>query len=130
MVRVSSIFSQVLREISRWEFQEVVQEYGGEVGAKGFTCWDQLVGMLFCQLGRADSLREIQHGLSACEGKLRHLGMKKAPGRSTLSYAKERRPWHLYEKVLYPLLDQCREGTDVLVASATISTRTFAGISG
>ena len=106
MVQVSSIFSQVLREIPRWEFQEVVQEYGGEVGAKGFTCWDQLVEMLFCRLGRAESLREIQHGLSACEGKLRHLGMKKAPGRSTLSYANEHRPAEIYEEMFYRLLDR------------------------
>jgi hypothetical protein len=31
--------------------------------------------MLFCQLGHAQSLREICGGLAATEGKLRHLGV-------------------------------------------------------
>ncbi|KAF0159218.1 MAG: hypothetical protein FD159_688 [Syntrophaceae bacterium] len=30
---------------------------------RGFTCWGQFVSMLFCQLGRAHSLREITNGL-------------------------------------------------------------------
>lgn len=106
MVRVASIFSQVLREVPRLEFQEAVRDYGGEFGAKGFTCWDQLVGMLFCQLGGAESLREIQHGLAACEGKLRHLGIKKAPGRSTLSYANEHRSSEIYETLFYRMLNR------------------------
>jgi len=46
---------------------------------RGFCCWDQFVSMLFCQLGQAQSLREIYEGLQASEGKLVHLGMKKSP---------------------------------------------------
>jgi Domain of unknown function (DUF4372) len=41
--------------------------------------------MVFCQLGRAHSLREICQGLAASEGKLRHLGLAETPKRSTLS---------------------------------------------
>jgi len=63
--------------------------------------------MLFCQLGRAHSLREIVNGLRSCEGKLRHLGIT-APNRSTLSYANEHRPWELYQKVFFSLLESCR----------------------
>jgi hypothetical protein len=63
--------------------------------------------MLFCQLGRAHSLREICGGLASCEGKLAHLGMT-APARSTLSYANEHRPWELYQAVFYQVLDRCR----------------------
>jgi hypothetical protein len=48
---------------------------------RGFTCWGQLGAMLFCQLGRAHSLRELCGGLASCEGKLSHLGMQ-APRRS------------------------------------------------
>ena len=64
--------------------------------------------MLFCQLGQARSLREICGGLSSCLGKLKHLGINAAPNRSTLSYANEKRPWQLYEKVFYQLLGICR----------------------
>jgi hypothetical protein len=64
--------------------------------------------MLFCHLGQAKSLREITGGLAACEGKLRHLGIKNPPKRSTLSYANEHRPWQLYQTVFGTLLEQCR----------------------
>lgn len=60
--------------------------------------------MLFCQLGRAHSLREICGGLASVEGKLSHLGVGEAPKRSTLSYAKAHRPWELYEAVFGQLL--------------------------
>jgi hypothetical protein len=51
--------------------------------------------MLFCQLGRAQSLREICGGLAASEGKLKHLGLPVAPPRATLAYANEHRPWRI-----------------------------------
>jgi len=63
--------------------------------------------MLFCQLGRAHSLREICGGLASCEGKLTHLGIR-APSRSSLSYANEHRPWELYQMVFFTLLERCR----------------------
>jgi hypothetical protein len=66
------------------------------------------VAMLFCQLGRAQSLREICGGLAASEGKLKHLGLPQAPPRSTLAYANEHRPWQLYETVFYQLLEKCQ----------------------
>ena len=58
--------------------------------------------MLFCQLGRAHSLREIEGGLKSCEGKLAHLGIE-APARSTLSYANAHRPWQLFEQIFHGL---------------------------
>jgi len=75
---------------------------------RGFTCRGQFVSMLFCQLGRAHSLREITNGLRSCEGKLKHLGIE-APQRSTLAYANEHRSWKLYEKVFFNLLETCRQ---------------------
>ena len=65
--------------------------------------------MLFCQLGRAHSLREICGGLASCEGKLQQLGVGQATKRSTLSYANEHRPWQLFQTVFYQLLERCRE---------------------
>jgi hypothetical protein len=69
--------------------------------------------MLFCQLGRAHSLREICGGLACCEGQLKHLGVPVAPKRSTLGYANEHRPWQLYQAVFEQTLRKCQE----LVAS-------------
>jgi hypothetical protein len=94
---------------SRAEFERAVVEHRAERHARGFSCWGQFVAMLFCHLGRAQSLREICGGLAASEGKLRHLGLPDAPKRSTLAYANEHRPWQLYRSVFYQLLGRCRE---------------------
>jgi len=99
------MFSQVLKLIPRIEFERMVKETGAEYRAKGLSSWAQLVGMLFCQLGRAHTLREIEGGLKSCEGKLAHLGIE-APKRSSLSYANKHRPWQLFEKVFYGLFDK------------------------
>ena len=107
MNRFCSIFSQLLQLFSRTEFEQAVRETKSERHARGFTSWGQFVAMLFCQLGRAHSLREITGGLSSCEGKLKHLGIT-APSRSSLAYANGHRPWELYQKVFLQLLERCR----------------------
>jgi len=107
MNKFCSIFSQLLQLFPRSEFYRTVKETKAEYHARGFSCWEQFISMLFCQLGRAHSLREITGGLRSCEGKLTHLGIT-APSRSTLAYANEHRPWELYQKVFLNLLDQCR----------------------
>ena len=108
MNKFSSMFGQVLQIFSKKEFYSAVKETKSEKGAKGFSCWDQFVAMLFCQLGQAHSLREICGGLASCMGKVKHLGIETAPCRSTLSYANEKRSWRLYEAVFYQLLEKVR----------------------
>ena len=108
MNRVCSIFSQLLQSFPRLEFESVVRQHKGERHARGFTCWGQFVAMLFCQLARAHSLREICQGLQASEGKLRHLGLPDAPCKSTLAYVNEHRPWQVYQSVFYALWERCK----------------------
>jgi len=107
MSKVMSIFSQILQLFPKGEFYQLVKETHSHRNTKGFSCWDQFVAMLFCQLGKAQSLREICYGLATFQGKLSHLGLQKAPSRSTLSYANEHRPWQLYERLFYALLGRC-----------------------
>ena len=57
MFKVCSIFSQVLKLFSRGDFEKAVKEHKAERHARGFTSWGQFMAMLFCQLGRAHSLR-------------------------------------------------------------------------
>jgi Domain of unknown function (DUF4372)/Transposase DDE domain len=108
-MKVCSIFSQVLKLFSRGEFEKAVKEHKAERHARGFTSWGQFLAMLFCQLGRAHSLREICGGLACCEGQLKHLGVAVAPKKSTLAYANENRPWELYQTVFEQTLVKCQE---------------------
>jgi len=109
MNRVCSIFSQLLQLFPRTEFAQAVKQHKAERHARGFDCWTQFIAMLFCQLGRAQSLREICGGLAATEGKLKHLGVERAPCRSTLAYANEHRPWALFQTVFQQLLGRCQQ---------------------
>jgi Domain of unknown function (DUF4372)/Transposase DDE domain len=99
------MFSQLLKLIPRTEFESLVKQTKAQYASKGFSSWAQLVAMMFCQLGRAHSLREIEGGLKSCEGKLAHLGMQ-APARSSLSYANAHRPWQLFEQVFHGLYEK------------------------
>lgn len=114
MNRVCSIFSQMLKMIPRREFEVAVKDHKAERHARGFSSWAQMIAMMFCQLGHAQSLREITGGLAACEGKLRHLGVEEPPKRSTLSYANEHRPWQLFEAVFHSLLARCQSEAKLL----------------
>src|SRR5436190_9218007 len=108
MNKVCSIFSQVLKLFSRGDFEVAVREHKAERHARGFTSWGQFVAMLFCQLGRAHTLREICGGLASCEGKLRHLGVSGSPKKSTLAYANKHRPWVLYQTVFQQMFGKAQ----------------------
>jgi len=109
IVQAASLFNQLLHHFPRTEFAALVKKHGAGHAAKGFACWTQFVSMLFCQLGRADSLREICNGLACCLGRLVHLGIAKAPRRSTLSYANRHRPAALFEELFWTASARFRE---------------------
>lgn len=101
MIKVASLFSQLAHHFPRTIFQSLVKKHKAESHCKGFTCWCQFVSMTFSQIAHADSLREICNGLRCALGKLVHLGITKAPNKSTLAYANEHRPAALYEELFY-----------------------------
>jgi hypothetical protein len=100
----TNIFSQIVSHIDKNTFNSSVRKYNGERHAKGFSCWEELVSMLFCHLGKAQTLREICGGLATCMGKLSHLGLHESPKRSTLSYANKHRPYQIFEETFYRTL--------------------------
>ncbi len=108
MVKTASLFSQLLQQVPRDEFARLVTKPKGEYGAKGFTCWTQFVSMLFSQVARADSLREICNGLACCLGKLSHLGINRCPSKSNLSYANAHRPAEIFEDLFWSMSESFR----------------------
>lgn len=102
-----SLFCQILKVIPRAEFERLVRGQEAEKHSKGFSCWEQLVAMLFAQLAGAVSLREIESGMKSACGKLNHLGVPQAPPRSTLAYANSHRPVALFEQLFYVMVAQC-----------------------
>jgi hypothetical protein len=109
MVQAASLFNQLLQHFPRGEFASLFRKHLAGRAAKGFTCRNQFVAMVFCQLAHADSLREICNGLACAEGKLVHLGIANAPNKSTLSYENQHRPAALFEDLFYTSLSRFRE---------------------
>ena len=90
IARVSILFGQVPHLFPRAEFATLVKKHDAEYRTKGFTCWSHFVSMMFRHLAGAESLREIAGGLKCCMGKLRRLGVFRAPNMSTLSCAHQK----------------------------------------
>jgi hypothetical protein len=109
MVFHVSIFSQMIALFNRNKFHRIVSKHDAERYSKGFSSWDQFVSMMFCQLAQAKSLREICGGLASCQGRIRYLGIKNSPVKSTLSYANAHRPWQLYQDLFYETLAKCQQ---------------------
>jgi hypothetical protein len=65
-----------------------------------------LVSLLYGVFSYCNGLRELCEGLLACEGKLTHLGLDKAPARSTISDANNKRSYQVFETIYYGLLRQ------------------------
>mgnify|MGYP003746616325 FL=1 len=60
--------------------------------------------MLFCQFAKSQSIRDISNGLRSATGNLNHLGIQKAPSKSTISYQNKHRNWELFQEYYYQLL--------------------------
>lgn len=105
VVRHSSLFSQLVALFNRNQFAWLVYRHQAGRYSKEYKSWDHFVAMLFCQLAQAKNLRKIGGRLTCCMSKLRYLGLKAIPQKSTLSYANANRSWQMYEDLFYDTLN-------------------------
>lgn len=104
MIKVT-LFSQIISKLDSSRFKKLVNQRQTDKHQKGFDSWSHLVSMLFCQFAKSQSVRDISNGLRSATGNLNHLGMLKAPSKSTLSYQNKNRSWELFRDYYYVLLD-------------------------
>jgi hypothetical protein len=98
-----TLFSQILHKIDRSLFKSNIKKHNSDKYSKGIDTWMHLCSMLFCHLSCAKSLREICNGLKSISGNLNHLGLSKAPAKSTLSYANKTRDWKVFQALYFDL---------------------------
>jgi len=60
--------------------------------------------MLFCHFTKSTSVRDISKGLRSATGNLNHLGISKAPSKSSIRYQNKRRNADLFKDLYYSLL--------------------------
>ena len=68
------VFAQMVEFLDHHKFGDLATRYGGNKGNRGFTCWNQLLMMLFGQLSNRDSLRDLGTIIEAHKSKAYHLG--------------------------------------------------------
>jgi hypothetical protein len=100
------LFSQLLQLIDRNAVGKVVSRHQSDKHHKGINTWTHLVSMLFCHLANANSVREISNGLRSATGNLNHLGVWKAPSKSSVSYMNAHRSWEVFRDLYFSLYDQ------------------------
>lgn len=103
------VFSQLVQFMDRNHFNYLVRKYDGDKYVKSFSCWNQLLTMMFGQLTNRESLRDLIVATEAHSGKLYHLGMGKSVTRSNLSKANEQRDYHIFEDYAMFMIEQARK---------------------
>lgn len=103
------VFAQLASFLNRSKFNRIVAKYNGDKYVKHFTCWNQLLSLMFGQLSNRESLRDLVIALDAHRSKCYHLGMGKNVSRSSLARANQDRDFHIFEEYAYYLANQARE---------------------
>ena len=104
----NTIFSQIMQLICQYRFKKCVNRYNGDQYTKRFTCWQQLIVLLFAQAKGLTSLRDIEVSLRSHHRKWYHLGLT-GIARSTLADANTNRDADILKEVFYSLLEKCRD---------------------
>ena len=102
------VFAQITEFLPRRVFDGIVLKYKGNKHIRTFTCWNQMLCMVFGQLTNRDSLRDLIVALDAHKAKLYHLGLGSNVNRPTLARANIRRNSKLYEEFAFHLVDYAR----------------------
>lgn len=102
------VFAQLVEFLDRNHFNYLVRKYLGDKYIKSFSCWNQLLVMMFGQLAKSESLRDLIVALEAHWRKLYHLGMGKSVTRSNLAKANEQRDYKIFEYFAYHLVAEAR----------------------
>ena len=109
MYNVKYVFAQLVAFLNRSKFNRVVAKYGGDRYVKHFTCWNQLLAMMFGQLCNRSSLRDLITILDAHINKCYHLGMGRNVSKTNLAYANQNRDYRIFEEYAYYLVSEARE---------------------
>lgn len=99
-----ALFAQIVSKLDRAGFGKLVSRFGTDKHAKGYDSWTHLISMLFCQLAKSQSVRDISNGLRSATGNLNHLGVSRAPSKSSISYQNKHRDWRLFREYYFHLL--------------------------
>lgn len=119
------ILSQLLSLIDQSVISRTVRSHRANYRYKKLLVWDHLVSMLYGVFTNCTSLREIQHGLEICQGKLNHLNLSGVAPRSTLSDGNKNRPSKVFGTIYGKLYENYKSVISDSTLKAEIAKRLF-----
>ena len=103
------VFSQLTSNLDRSRFNDIVRKYQGDKYVKHFTCWNQLLALMFGQLSNRESLRDVIVALEAHQSKRYHLGMGREPiAKTTFATANQNRDYRIFEEFAFFMMEEAR----------------------
>ena len=88
----------------------MVDKYDGNRYVKFFTCWNQLLAMMFGQLNNRESLRDLIVAFEAHRAKQYHLGLgRKSIAKTTFASANQNRDYRIFEDFAFFMMEQARK---------------------
>ena len=110
MFQDKNVFAQLTAFLNRTQFNNYVRKYDGNRYVKHFTCWNQLLAMMFCQLSNRESLRDLIVAFEAHRAKLYHLGLGRKPiAKMTFASANQNRDYRIFEDFAFYMMEQARK---------------------
>ena len=103
------VFAQLIEFLDNDKFRRIVSKYGGDRYVKHFTCWNQLLVMMFGQLTNRESLRDLIVIIDAHHNKCYHLGFGRHVTKSNLAKANQNRDCRIFEEFAYHLVAEARD---------------------
>jgi hypothetical protein len=102
------VFAQIANFLPQRVFDRLVVQYNGNHRIRHFSCWNQMMCMLFGQLSNRDSLSDLVVTINAHPQKSYHLGFSKSVSKANLAKANENRDWHIYQDFAFHLIGEAR----------------------
>ena len=99
-----TLFAQAIGRLPKEIIRKIIREEKTDKHSKGYDTWSQFISMMFCQFSGCDSVRDISNGLNSANGNLNHLGICRAPSKSTVAYQNAKRDSGVFRRIFYALL--------------------------
>ena len=104
------VFAQLIEFLDNNKFRHLVDKYDGNRYVKHFTCWNQLLAMMFGQLSNRESLRDLIVVFEAHRAKQYHLGLGRKPiAKTTFASANQNRDYRIFEDFAFYMMEQARK---------------------
>ena len=110
------VFAQLIEFLDKDKFRHLVDKYNGNRYVKSFTCWNQLLALMFGQLSNRESLRDVVVAQEAHHTKCYHLGIGRNPiAKTTFASANQNRDYRIFENFAFFMMEQARkkQATDI-----------------